>query len=317
MASNQMRGGYSADFARLRARLVEMASLIELELDFGEEEAAFADRDTLLDAATETEARIVALLASFMVGNALKDGITVAIAGEPNVGKSTLLNRLLHDDRAMVSEIAGTTRDTIEERLIIDGALFRLIDTAGIRHSEEFLERMGIERSLASVRRAQIVLAVVDVFRVSNDLSGLSVPPGLLSSLELRAEQKMCIVVNKSDMAIVDIGAVERAAGCRAIAISAKHGDGIDQLTAWLSEAAGVGAVYGGETVLSNSRHVEALERAREALVHVREGVASSLPSDLLAEELRQAIYHIGSVTGEITTDEILGEIFSKFCIGK
>ncbi|MDR0510978.1 MAG: tRNA uridine-5-carboxymethylaminomethyl(34) synthesis GTPase MnmE [Rikenellaceae bacterium] len=322
MAANQMRGSYSADFARLRGRLVELASLLELELDFGEEDVTFADRGALRSAVVEIEGRIGELLGSFSVGNAIKEGVAVAIVGDANVGKSTLLNRLLHDDRAMVSDIAGTTRDAIEERLVIDGVMFRLIDTAGIRPTEDVLELMGIERSLSSARKAQIVLLVVDGTAVGGDAFEVNACRRIdlnsaVASLGLREEQKLCIVLNKSDIAYADVAAVERAAGCRAISISARRGDGIDELTAWLSEAAGAGAVYGGRTVLSNARHVEALERAHEALAGVRRGLASDLSVDLLAQELREAIYHIGAVTGEITTDDILSEIFSKFCIGK
>ncbi|GHU98762.1 tRNA modification GTPase MnmE [Bacteroidia bacterium] len=333
LASNQMRGGYSADLARLRARLVELASLLELELDFAEEDVNFADRRELRQAVEEIAERIDALLSSFRVGNAIKEGVTVAIVGDANVGKSTLLNRLLHDERAMVSQIAGTTRDTLEERLTIDGTLFRLIDTAGIRPTEDTLELMGIERSLSAAHRARIVLLVCDMSAARDDASLARE----IAALNLRSDQQLCIVLNKADLGGPSItmptampiasGASTasaaatalpgEAAGYPAIALSAKTGTGIDRLTAWLSASTGVEAVYGGDTVLSNSRHVEALTRAREALTRVEEGIAATLPTDLLTQELRQAIHHIGTITGQITTDEILGEIFSRFCIGK
>ena len=243
LATDQMRGGYSAELETLRGELLRLASLLELELDFGEEEVEFADRTELRAAMERIGAKIDRLIDSFALGNAIKEGVAVAIVGRPNVGKSTLLNRLLNEERALVSEIPGTTRDPIEATLNLDGILYRFIDTAGLRTTDDAIERMGIERAYASVARTQIVLE------------------------RLRAA--------------VDASALDD-----------------------------------GRTIVSNSRHYEALHHARTALDAALGGL-ETLPSDLLGEEIRQAIFHLGTITGEITTDEVLGQIFSKFCIGK
>ena len=236
---------------------------------------------------------------SFALGNAIREGIPVAIAGAPNVGKSTLLNRLLGEDRALVSEIAGTTRDTIEERLNIDGVLFRFIDTAGLRTTGDRLEQMGIRRTRAALAGAKVVLHLLDA--TAPDDGPIPVEPG----------QIYLPVVNKTDLRIP----AKMPAG--ALAISAKKGAGIDALLARLRSTVDTAAVYHGDAVVSNSRHYEALVRAHEALVRALAALDDGSPSDLLAEELRLVNHHLGTITGAITTDEILGSIFSKFCIGK
>ena len=306
LASTQMRGGYSDELERLRDKLLNLTSLLELELDFSEEEVEFADRTALRETMQRIGAEIDRLRNSFSLGNAIKEGVAVAIAGAPNVGKSTLLNRLLNEERAMVSEIAGTTRDVIEERANIGGILFRFLDTAGIRSTDDRLERMGIERTMESIRRAQIVIHMID----APTLSGTLPEP----DFTLRPDQKILTVANKIDKASASLNLPENI-----IAISAKQGTGIDHLCDALHRTVYTEALYHGDPVVSNSRHYEALTTAREALDRALDGLGNDLPADLLSEEIRQVIHHLGSITarGSIAPDEVLQNIFSKFCIGK
>lgn len=306
LASNQMRGGYSASLETLRERLVALASLLELELDFSEEDVEFADRKQLRETLEEIGGSIERLRSSFALGNAIKGGVAVAIAGAPNAGKSTLLNRLLHDDRALVSDIAGTTRDVIEEQTNIDGVLFRFLDTAGIRTTDDRLERMGIQRTLESIRRAQIVVYLVAADTISTDRT---VP---LPDFPLSPEQKLLTVVNKIDtrptLALPD----------GAIGISAREGTGIDALCQALRACVDTRALFDGDPVVSNNRHLQALNQALDALRRALPAF-ETLPTDLLAEEIRAITSALDSITGHgtITPDEILANIFSKFCIGK
>ena len=306
LASTQMRGGYSDELERLRDKLLNLTSLLELELDFSEEDVEFADRTALRETMQRIGAEIDRLRNSFSLGNAIKEGVAVAIAGAPNVGKSTLLNRLLNEERAMVSEIAGTTRDVIEERANIGGILFRFLDTAGIRSTDDRLERMGIERTMESIRRAQIVIHMVD----APTLAGTLPEP----DFTLRPDQKILTVANKIDKASASLNLPENI-----IAISAKQGTGIDHLCDALHRTVDTEALYHGDPVVSNSRHYEALTTAREALDRALDGLGNDLPADLLSEEIRQVIHHLGSITarGSIAPDEVLQNIFSKFCIGK
>ena len=306
LASTQMRGGYSDELERLRDKLLNLTSLLELELDFSEEEVEFADRRALRETMQCIGAEIDRLRSSFSLGNAIKEGVAVAIAGAPNVGKSTLLNRLLNEERAMVSEIAGTTRDVIEERANIGGILFRFLDTAGIRSTDDRLERMGIERTMESIRRAQIVIHMID----APTLSGTLPEP----DFTLRPDQKILTVANKIDKASASLNLPENI-----IAISAKQGTGIDHLCDALRRTVDTEALYHGDPVVSNSRHYEALTTAREALDRALDGLGNDLPADLLSEDIRQVIHHLGSITarGSIAPDEVLQNIFSKFCIGK
>ena len=300
LASNQMRGGYSAALAALRDRLLHLTALLELELDFAEEEVEFADRRELRQTMRDIAREIDRLRDSFALGNAIKEGVPVAIAGAPNVGKSTLLNRLLGEERAMVSEIAGTTRDVIEECANIGGVLFRFLDTAGIRTTDDHLERMGIERTMASIRRARIVIRLTD-----------ATAPEPLEQFALRPDQTLLRVVNKLDLR-PDAPLPEGAVG-----LSARNGEGIDRLCRALRGAVDTSALYHGDTVVSNSRHYAALTQAREALSRAIEGLDEGLPTDLLSEEIRQVIRH-GSITGgDISAPEVLSHIFSNFCIGK
>lgn len=305
LASTQMRGGYSDELEQLRDKLLNLTSLLELELDFSEEEVEFADRTTLRETMQRIGREIDRLRNSFSLGNAIKEGVAVAIAGAPNVGKSTLLNRLLNEERAMVSEIAGTTRDVIEERANIGGVLFRFLDTAGIRSTDDRLERMGIERTMESIRRAQIVIHMIDA-----TLPEISCKP----DFALRPDQQLLTVANKIDKAPATLTLPENVIG-----ISAKQGTGLDRLYDALRGAIDTEALYHGDPVVSNNRHYEALTTAREALDRALEGLGNDLPTDLLSEDIRQVIHHLGSITarGAIAPDEVLQNIFSKFCIGK
>lgn len=306
LASTQMRGGYSDELERLRDKLLNLTSLLELELDFSEEDVEFADRTALRETMQRIGAEIDRLRSSFSLGNAIKEGVAVAIAGAPNVGKSTLLNRLLNEERAMVSEIAGTTRDVIEERANIGGILFRFLDTAGIRSTDDRLERMGIERTMESIRRAQLVIHLIDASALT-----AAVPE---PDFTLRPDQKLLTVANKIDRAPASLTLPENVIG-----ISAKQGTGLDRLCEALRRAVDTDALYHGDPVVSNSRHYEALTTAREALDRALDGLGNGLPADLLSEEIRQVIHALGSITarGAIVPDEVLQNIFSKFCVGK
>lgn len=306
LATNQMRGGYSSALEALRDRLLHLTTLLELELDFSEEDVEFADRQALRDTMEQIDREIGRLCSSFAWGNAIKEGIAVAIVGAPNVGKSTLLNRLLGEERALVSEIAGTTRDVIEECINIDGVLFRFLDTAGVRATDDRLERMGIERTMESIRRARIIIRMIDAGQTAGESDEAAMPG-------LRADQTLLTVVNKLDLH------PDAALPAGAIGLSAKRGEGIDRLRRALRETIPTDALYHGSTVVSNSRHHEALTAARKSLARALEGMDAALPTDLLSEEIREVIRHLGEITGRgvITPDEVLKNIFSNFCIGK
>lgn len=306
LATNQMRGGYSSALEALRDRLLHLTTLLELELDFSEEDVEFADRQALRDTMEQIDREIGRLCSSFAWGNAIKEGIAVAIVGAPNVGKSTLLNRLLGEERALVSEIAGTTRDVIEECINIDGVLFRFLDTAGVRATDDRLERMGIERTMESIRRARIIIRMIDAGQPAGESDEAAMPG-------LRADQTLLTVVNKLDLH------PDAALPAGTIGLSAKRGEGIDRLRRALRETIPTDALYHGSTVVSNSRHHEALTAARKSLARAIEGMDAALPTDLLSEEIREVIRHLGEITGRgvITPDEILKNIFSNFCIGK
>ncbi len=315
MAMNQMRGGYSHEFRRLRSELLDIASLLELELDFSEEDVEFADRSRMVRLVSEAGGRIDDLKKSFSLGNAVKNGVGVAIAGAPNVGKSTLLNRIFREEKALVSDIAGTTRDVIEDTIDLDGVLYRFIDTAGIRRTNDVLEGMGIERSFERIASAMIVLCVADARdaapAVMTQMEALRLPP----------EVYCLVVLNKTDAALPEhVSSVVSAlasAGIDSVSISAREGRGMDALFAALGRRIDLSCIAGNESVVSNSRHYEALLHASEAVERVLSGLSSGLTSDLVAGDLREVIYHLGAITGEVTSDEILGNIFSRFCIGK
>lgn len=356
VAMNQLKGGFSSELKTLREKLLTMTSLLELELDFSEEDVEFASRSELGSLVEETLTHIVRLTDSFSRGNAIKNGVPVAIVGATNTGKSTLLNALLGEERAIVSDIAGTTRDTIEETLNLGGVMFRFIDTAGIRETDELVEKIGIERTFRKLNEASIVLGMTDLSRGEDSV--LADAEYIWSKVNASSsDREFVLLVNKCDVDGIEsvaagsgagyvetgseAGCVETGsgAGCagkagkmarieaalrekgivtKMIPISAKTGSGLPELTEALAE---IGRRITGdtdETLVTNIRHYEALSRAATALGRVRDGLkVATLPPDLIAQDLREALYHLGEIVGEISTDEVLGNIFRKFCIGK
>jgi len=306
IALKQLRGKLSSELRELREKLINFASLVELELDFAEEDVEFADRTELKKLVIDVLAYIRRLAKSFELGNAIKNGVPVAIVGAPNTGKSTLLNQLLGDDRAIVSNIEGTTRDVIEETLNIEGILFRLIDTAGIREGAEEVEAMGIERSLEKIKQATIVLCLADGSKEGNIQHVSSWTKELK---ERHPEKKVLMVLNKTDIAPAEVE--------NAIHISAKQGDNIKLLEQRLVSEVQGDFNLGNETIVSNARHYEALIKTADALEKADFGLDSGVTGDFVAMDIRQAMFHLGSITGDISTDDLLGNIFSKFCIGK
>ncbi len=319
IAVSQMRGGFSAEIKKLRSELLNFASLIELELDFGEEDVEFADRHDLKAIIIRVRDMADRLAESFMAGNAVKNGIPVVIAGKPNSGKSTLLNALLMEERAIVSEIPGTTRDTVEDTIDIEGLTYRFIDTAGLRETEDVIESMGIRRTLEKVRQAAIILFIDEV---TDDPGIINKRLETIRSIIKGADQRLIILLNKTDLAspavISDINKkIERDGNDSLVFISAKEKTGIDELRKKLGESAITEMMNSDDVIISNVRHYEALKRISESLRRALEGLENSLPEDLIAIDIRQAIHYLGEITGEITTDEILGNIFKNFCIGK
>ena len=322
IAMNQLRGGFSAELAGMRAELLEMTSLMELELDFSEEDVEFADRSRLSDLLERVMAHLDKLISSFRLGNALRRGIPVAIVGPANAGKSTLLNALLEDDRAIVSDIAGTTRDTIEEVLNVDGIPFRFIDTAGLRDTVETIEQFGIERSLRKLFEAEVVLAVLDV---SSPLDVLKAFVDYLVKKVNRKTQQLYILLNKAENIgdnknVTDINDYVSSIDNKIVVlnISAKFNFGISELKNRLVASWKDKTLSTEDTLVSNIRHYQALSEARASLSCVRDGLSSGTPTDLVAQDLRDALEALGSILGQsITPDEVLGNIFSKFCIGK
>ena len=319
IAINQLKGGFSKELQMMRSKLLEMTSLMELELDFSEEDVEFADRSQLKALLDETLAHVNRLKDSFRLGNAIKNGIPVAIVGQTNTGKSTLLNALLGEDRAIVSDIAGTTRDTIEETLNINGILYRFIDTAGLRNTDETIEKIGIERSYKKIAEANVVIGMLDA--TTSYKSMLSATNDIRSRVDL-SNQQLIICINKVDT-LADQG--EALLGelrldldnddIMVICLSAKHGFGLNDLYNTLKYSQPLASP--DATLVTNVRHYEALLHASESLNQVQQGLEMNIPTDLVSQDLRQALYHLGSITGEITTDEVLGSIFSRFCIGK
>ena len=334
IAFKQMKGGFSSELKDMRSELLELVSLMELELDFSEEDVEFADRSRLDSLLEKITAHVSRLIDSFRLGNAIKNGVPVAIAGATNTGKSTLLNALLGEDRAIVSDIHGTTRDTIEETLNIDGILFRFIDTAGLRETSEIVEKIGIERTFKKISEASIVLGMVDLTRDSE--TTCETVRSIIEAVDFKT-QKLVFLLNKTDIsdtnkfvttkniivseiekqsvAPIDICNIEKYV--EIIPMSAKTGSGVSELRSILASSQKNLLAESDTTLVTNQRHVQALTDARTSLLRVREGLASGLPSDLAAQDIREAIYHLGSIVGEISTDEVLGNIFANFCIGK
>lgn len=306
IASTQMRGGYSDELKAMRHELVNLCSLLELELDFSEEDVEFADRSQLNSLVEALSNKVDSLRQSFALGNVLKEGITVAIVGAPNVGKSTLLNRLAGEQRAMVSDIAGTTRDTIEVVTNIDGVIFRFIDTAGLHATDDRLEQMGIERTREAISKARIILVMREAFTTDSDTTSLDFSPN--------EQQRVYHVINKIDLC--DNYQFETADDTL-LYISAKSGIGIKELKERLTEGLDLAAAYRGDTIVSSQRHYQALTQASESLQATLSAIKRGTSADLLSEEIRQVMHHIGTITGEISSDDILHNIFSKFCIGK
>lgn len=348
VAATQMRGAYSHELQELRRQLLDITSLLELELDFSEEDVEFADRTQLDTLLRRTRDKVAALARSFALGNALKEGVAVAIVGSPNVGKSTLLNRLAGEERAMVSDIAGTTRDTVEARINIDGVDYRFIDTAGVHQTDDKLELMGIDRTRQALEKARMVLWITTADEPCSNIgskirsnigSNAGNPSGhnahnapdteaalkaefaATTGIELAPEQILYRIINKIDLhsdtnnssAVTAEGTEDRYT----IRLSAKTGEGIRTLVAALSRSVDATAAYRGEAIITNQRHYHALCEALTALDAALDGLQHGLTSELLSEDIRAAINHLGEITGEITSDDILQNIFSKFCIGK
>ena len=307
MAVSQLRGGYAATLAQLRQQLVEITALLELELDFSDEEVEFADRSHLLELLEQLCAQCRQLAESFSLGNAIRQGVSVAIVGPPNVGKSTLLNRLLNDDRAIVSDIPGTTRDTVEETLTLDGITFRIIDTAGLRHSDDPVEQAGIERSYNAARRAQCILVVVDSATLLP-----SVMQQLKEAVDI-SDKQVVVLLNKCDLE--DVRQTEPTdVGCPLLHISARTEAGLELLSTQLTERYRFDADM---PVVTNIRHYEALTHIVTACTAACNALRQKCSADLVAIDLRDALHHLGAITGEVAPDEVLGTIFSRFCIGK
>lgn len=319
LAASQMRGDFSRVLESLRNQLLELASLLELELDFSEEEVEFASREKLLALACEIQTLVNRLAASFATGQAIKDGIPVAIVGEPNAGKSTLLNHLLSDNRAIVSDIPGTTRDTIEDTIQLDGTTYRFIDTAGLRDNPaDEIEALGIDRTISKIRNARIVLWLIAPDTPDDTL--LSLNREITANTTLDAT--VLIIINKIDKTPVsdtDVNRILNLTGrdTEPLRISARTGEGIDRLTATIRENAGIESAGTTDVIVTNSRHYEALRAASESIARVIAGLKTNLSGDFIAQDLRETIHHLGTITGTITTPEILQTIFSKFCIGK
>lgn len=307
----QMRGGFTNDLKDLRQQLLSFISLIELELDFSEEDVEFADRTQLRTLVLNIKDKIHVLLGSFELGNVIKKGIPVAIVGEPNVGKSTLLNVLLNEDKAIVSEIAGTTRDAVEDVISLNGILFRFIDTAGIRETEDTIENLGIERTMQKIEKAEIVLYMID----ADDKDACE---KVFQIREKAKDKSLVLVINKIDIAESDVSKqLEECKELKIVEISAKQKENIKELTDTLLEIIHYSPESKTGTIITNTRHFELLQKAYEASLRVDEGILSGITGDFLAQDIREILNHIGEITGEFTTDEVLGNIFANFCIGK
>lgn len=316
MAMQQMRGGFSKDIAELREKLINFAALIELELDFSEEDVEFANRDELRNLIENLRSRIKNLIDSFAAGNVFKNGVPVAIIGKPNAGKSTLLNTLLNEDRAIVSDIAGTTRDTIEEEINLNGVIFRFIDTAGIRNTADKVEAIGIEKTYEKISKAALVLYIFDVMNDSPELVKEDIQ--LIQQKTSSSNIPIVIVGNKIDVTTLDNLKEKFKLDIAPIYISAKCNFNIDELKEKLLSLIDTGILKSDRTIVSNTRHLDALNKSLEALDMVLNGLDSHITGDFLALDIRKALQHLGEITGVIDIDkDILGTIFSKFCIGK
>ncbi len=319
LAATQLRGGLSAGIEKLRQELIAFASLVELELDFSEEDVEFADRFAMTETVLKIKDMVDGLASSFRLGNAIRKGIPVVIAGRPNVGKSSLLNVLLQEERAIVSDIPGTTRDTIEEVLHVGGLLFRFIDTAGLRQSGDEIEELGMERTRNKLRAAEIVLAVAEATDSAESVSSM-----VTGIREITGDggTRIIAVINKSDLVSQNIAAglkdeTTALCSCPVLFVSAWNSDGIEAVREHLIASVETGKLDNPQYIVTNARHFEALKNVSDSLQRVLDGFRDGIPTVLIATDVRQAIYYLGLITGRVTPDDILGEIFSKFCIGK
>ncbi|MDC6389754.1 tRNA uridine-5-carboxymethylaminomethyl(34) synthesis GTPase MnmE [Maribacter sp. PR1] len=321
IAMQQMRGGFSNEIQKLRQELLNFASLIELELDFAEEDVEFADRTQFKTLVNKIQEVLKRLINSFAIGNVIKNGIPVAIVGEPNVGKSTLLNALLNEERAIVSDIAGTTRDSIEDEINIGGIGFRFIDTAGIRETQDVVESIGIKKTFEKIAQSQVVILLVDGATLQKEaLLGDRLKLIASEAEKIRNKQPgkpFILLVNKADVLTENQEKEIKNVLTDSQFISAKTGMGIEALQSQLLEFVNTGALRNNETIVTNSRHYDSLIRALEAIEKVQAGMDEELPSDLMAIDVKETLYHLGEITGEVTNDELLGNIFANFCIGK
>jgi len=308
VALQQMRGGFSTELAGLREQLIHFASMIELELDFAEEDVEFANRDQLKALILKINSVLYRLISSFEMGNVLKNGVPIVIAGKPNVGKSTLLNALLNEERAIVSDIAGTTRDTIEDELNINGIIFRFIDTAGIRDTADIIEAKGVERTLERMKQAKLIMYMVDALQTPDELEEQLID---LKKIDI----PYLVIVNKADL-FTDEQKAEFAKK-EVLFLSAKENIGVEELKTALLAKVNLHSINTSETLVSNIRHVEALKNTERALANVLNNIDNPVTSDFLAMDIKQALHYLGSITGQVSTDDLLENIFSKFCIGK
>ncbi|MEQ9186972.1 MAG: tRNA uridine-5-carboxymethylaminomethyl(34) synthesis GTPase MnmE [Cryomorphaceae bacterium] len=309
LAMHQMRGGFSKEITHLREELIHFASLIELELDFSEEDVEFANRDELVELVRTIQGFVQRLVDSFRYGNAIKQGVPVAIIGKPNAGKSTLLNHLLNEDRAIVSDIPGTTRDAIEDTAIIEGIRYRFIDTAGIRETEDVIESMGVKKSLEKIKSASVVLYLFDAVEPWETHQNSIVD--LIEAFK-QTQAEVIPVANKTDLLASGTPFHEAV-----VPISAKSGEGIEALIQTILTRINTTGAGRGDVVVTNARHLHALKATDAALEQSLHAIESGLSGDLIAADIREALHHLGSITGDITTDDLLGNIFGKFCIGK
>lgn len=315
LAIQQMRGGFSSEIQKLRDELLNFASLIELELDFAEEDVEFANREEFQKLISKITQVLKRLIDSFATGNVLKNGIPVAIVGEPNVGKSTLLNALLNEDRAIVSDIAGTTRDTIEDEISIGGIVFRFIDTAGIRETVDVIEGLGIQKTFQKMEQAQVVILMLSAKKFMENETPLLLE---IEKVKNQFPQKaLVILANKVDQLSAAQVDHLKSRIPNIHLLSAKTGFGVEELKSHLLHFINTGVLRNNETIVTNSRHYDALLKALEEIKKVQKGIDHNLSGDLLAIDIRQALYHFGEITGEISNDELLGNIFANFCIGK
>jgi tRNA modification GTPase len=319
IALNQMRGGFSSEISMLRKELLNFASLIELELDFGEEDVEFADRNKLKEIIIKVKAISDNLANTFLLGNALKNGVQVAIIGKPNSGKSTLLNALLMEERAIVSEIPGTTRDTIEDTLVINGVEYRFIDTAGLRETADPIELMGIRKTYEKVMQASVILLIDEI---SDSAESINLRAQSIREKISKTDKRLIILINKTDTDRADSQnklrqKIKLGETDRLLFISAKKKTGLDELRVLLDEIIVKDKIDSNDIIITNMRHYGALLHVSESLERVLSGLENKLPEDLIAIDIRQCIHYLGEITGEITSDEILGNIFKNFCIGK